>query len=291
MKRPEEMDKAAIGRNFNRAAPAYDQHAVLQDIILDRLLEQVPVFCIKPDRVLDLGSGTGKGAARLRKQYSGSRIIQMDIAEVMLCIAKKKAGRFFSRDSFICADADQLPLADATIDMVFSSLMLQWSHMPDQLLQDLRRVIKPGGLLLFSTLGRDTLYELGESWHSSDNQSHVHEFPDIQTIGNLLVKCGFNQPVLSTERLVFNYNDVESIMKDLKLVGAVNSGINRRRSLTGKNRYLKCVQAYEQFRQDGKLPATYEIIYGHAWVKDAGERSDQHELRFIPSQTFRPNKP
>jgi len=291
MKRPGEMDKAAISRNFNRAAPAYDQHSVLQDIVLDRLLEQIPVFCIHPDRVLDLGSGTGKGAAQLRKHYSGSRIIQMDIAEAMLCLAKKRTGRFFSRSSFICADADQLPLGDATIDMVFSSLMLQWSHTPDQLLHDLHRVIKPGGLLLFSTLGRDTLYELGESWHSTDNQSHVHEFPDIQMFGNLLVECGFVQPVLSSERLVFNYDDVKSIMKDLKSVGAVNSGKNRRRSLTGKNRYLQCVRAYEQYRQDEKLPATFEIIYGHAWAKDVAERSGQHELRFIPPQDFRPGKP
>ena len=290
MKQPGGMDKAAISRNFNRAALEYDQHALLQNIVLERLLEQIPVFCIKPARVLDLGSGTGKGASRLRKQYSGSRIIQLDIAEAMICIAKKRAGRFFSRTSFICADADQLPLGDATIDMVFSSLMLQWSQAPDQLLHDLHRVIKPGGLLLFATLGRDTLYELEESWHSTDSQSHVHVFPDIQIIGNMLVQCGFVQPVLSSERLGFNYGDVNSIMKDLKSVGAVNSGQNRRRSLTGKNRYLQCMHAYEQFRRDGKLPATYEIIYGHAWAKDVTERSHQHELRFVPTQEIRPGK-
>ncbi len=272
------LDKAAISRNFNRAARDYDRHAVLQDRVLDRLLEDLPVFRIQPQRILDLGSGTGRGADRLRRFYPRSWLLQLDLAESMLRSARRR--RWFRRDALVLADAERLPLADAILDMVFSSLMMQWSQAPRDLLRGVHRALKPGGLFLFSTLGPDTLYELRESWRAADSALHIHPFADIQSLGNLLVDSGFSQPVLMSERLVLTYADLKSLMLDLREVGAVNSGRERRRTLTGKHRYLKCRQAYEQFRDDGKLPATYEVIYGHAW--SAAPPGAERPLQFYP---------
>ena len=280
-----------LARNFNRAAADYDVHAMLQDLVLDRLLEQIPVFRISPDLILDLGSGTGKGSARLKKIFTSARFLQLDIAEKMLAIAKKRTGIFFNRNSFICADADVLPITNNTLDLVFTSLMMQWSLSIDQLFGEIHRVMKPSGLFLFATLGPETLHELNESWQAADDQMHVHVFPDIRAIGDLLVAHDFAQPVLESERLVLTYADVKSVMQDLKHVGAVNSDNNRRRTLTGKQRYQRCVEAYEQFRQEGKLPATYEIIYGHAWKDGSGKPKDAHELRFVEPEIFRAGKP
>ncbi|MCG8324386.1 MAG: malonyl-ACP O-methyltransferase BioC [Thiotrichales bacterium] len=287
---PDTLDKPAVIRNFNRAAPTYDQYSALQKQVLEVLLEQLPVFRIAPQRILDLGCGTGRAAAGLRRHYPSSTLIQLDIARAMLQQARRSRRRWLRRDWQLCADADALPLADASMGLVFSSLMLQWSDSLAGLLTDLRRVLRPDGLLLFATLGPGTLQELDTSWQSVEAQNHIHAFPDIQALGELLMRSGYTQPVLATDRLILNYPDLRSVLKDLRCIGAVNSLKSRRRSLTGKGRYQAFARAYETQRADGMLPATYEVIYGHAWRATETQAADHSQpLRFIEPTTRKPD--
>ena len=261
-------DKARLMANFNGAAANYDAIAVLQKTVAERLLEHLDPITIKPDRILDLGSGTGCAARALRKRYRGTRVVQLDIAAGMLHRARAGATRFFSGQSYICADAEQLPFGPATFDLIFSSLMLQWCPDPDNQFSGLRQCLAPGGLLLFSTLGPDTLVELKESWAVADDNIHVNAFVDMHDLGDALIRAGFVDPVLEVERLTLTYADVYGLMRELKNLGAGNVNAARRHTLTGKKRLRDMVAAYEKRRTGGKLPATYEVIYGHAWVPE-----------------------
>ena len=269
--RPSEDQAYAISaaearRSFNAAARHYHASAILQRTIADRLLESLEALRIRPARSLDLGSGAGYGALRLRQRFKKSRVLQLDLSEDMLREARRKTARFFSRDHFLCADAVSLPLADQVIDLVFSNVMLQWRPAPDAIFAELRRVLKPGGLFVFSSLGPDTLRELRESWRAVDDHPHVHAFLDMHDIGDALIRNGLADPVLNTEHLTLTFRDPRRLMRDLKNTGAANINAGRRRSLTGKRRWQRMLRHYEAWRADGVLPATFEVIYGHAWA-------------------------
>lgn len=274
------MDKRIISRNFSRAAASYNEHAVLQNTALERLVESLPVFRIQPSRILDLGSGTGLASKQLHQQYSRAEVIQLDIAESMLSAARKYNRRIFNRDKYVCADAEQLPIADETCDLVFSCLMMQWSLKPLLLLEETSRILKSRGLFLFATLGNETHHELRQCWNSEDKDT-FHRYVNIQQLGNSLLKAGFDQPVLSSESIVLTYPDLASIFKDLKQVGAMNATEHRRRSLTGKNRYKECQLEYEKLRKADRLPLTYEVIYGHAWKQQEAENVSV-PVQFMP---------
>jgi len=274
-------DKRILMRNFNRAAAGYDQYAALQMLVLERLLEQLPVFRVQPGIILDAGSGTGRAARPLGRLYPRATQVQLDIAEAMLKISKKTRPRWFSRTRRVCADAEAMPMADAAVDLVFSSLMLQWCPRAGVALAECARVLRPEGLFLFATMGPLTLFELRESWQQADEQAHVHSFADIHWLGDELVRRGFTQPVLESECVMLTYPDVRAVMLDLRRIGAVNSGSDRRRGLTGKNRYRRCLENYEQFRSDGRMPATFEIIYGHAWRSQQSPANKSQVMRFV----------
>ena len=280
-------DKRVLMRNFNRAAAGYDQYAALQMLVLERLLEQLPVFRVRPGAILDAGSGTGRAAKPLGRLYPRATLVLLDIAEAMLKQSGQARPRWFSRTRRVCADAEAMPLADAAFDIVFSNLMLQWCPQAGVALAECARVLRPEGVFLFATMGPLTLFELRESWQQADGQGRVHSFADIHWLGDELIKRGFTQPVLESERVVLTYPDVRAVMQDLRRIGAVNSGGDRRRGLTGKNRYRRCLEYYEQFRSDGRLPATFEIIYGHAWRSQQSPANKSQVMRFISPQQIK----
>ena len=260
------ISAAEVRKSFDAAARHYDGAAVLQRTIADRLLESFEALRIRPAISLDLGSGTGYGSIQLGRRFKKTRVLQADLSENMLREARGKTARFFSRDHFLCADAVSLPLADHVVDLVFSNAMLQWRQAPDSVFAEIRRVLKPGGLFVFSSLGPDTLHELRESWRAVDDHVHVNAFVDMHDIGDALTRNGLADPVLSTEHLTLTYSDARQLMRELKHTGAVNINAGRRRSLTGKHRWRRMLKRYEVYRRDGALPVTCEVIYGHAWA-------------------------
>jgi len=262
-----QAEKKAVARNFNASADSYDEVAVLQQVVADRLLERLALIKVKARTVLDLGSGTGFGAKRLGRKYRKARVIQADIAEQMLRSSRRNFRRLMSRQSYVCTDAEQLPFREAVCDLVFSNMMLQWSNNLDQVYAEVGRVMKEGGLFIFSSLGPDTLKELRESWSRVDDKIHVNAFIDMHDCGDALLRAGFENPVMETEYFTLTYEDVFSMMRELKQLGAQNVNLGRRHSLTGKGRIRNLVDAYEQHRFEGRLPLTYEVVYGHAWCR------------------------
>ncbi|MFI4955162.1 MAG: methyltransferase domain-containing protein, partial [Gammaproteobacteria bacterium] len=174
--------------------------------------------------------------------------------------------------------AVHLPFADNSIDLIFSNLMFQWCDPLSLALQECYRVLREGGLLLFSTFGPDTLQELRYCWAQIDNYPHVNNFIDMHHIGDLLLKLQFNDPVMDLEYVTATYKNVTNIMRDLQNIGATNTHEERRKTLTGKNRLTQLAHHYQQFAlSDQRLPVTYEIVYGHAWKFKRPKQSSSSE--------------
>ena len=170
-----------------------------------------------------------------------------------------------------CADMHGLPIAPNSVDVLFSNLAIQWTNDLGALLQGIRAVIKPGGMLLFSTFGPDTLYELREAWSSVDDLPHVNLFADMHDIGDKVVAAGFVEPVFDIDVMTLEYKNVMGLMKDLKAIGAHNAAKDRSQGLTGKQKFAGMMQAYEQFRREKIYPATYEVVYGVAFGPEEGQ--------------------
>lgn len=262
------IDKAQAKRSFSRAAEQYDAAAVLQREVGDRLIERLSYIQFTPGNILDVGAGTGYCTRLLQKQYPKAHVHALDLAYPMLSYARQQASwlsRLRHRTSYLCADAENLPLATNSVDMVFSNLTLQWVNRLDQTLAEFARVLRPGGMLLFSTFGPDTLPELREAWARADKYTHTNAFIDLHDIGDVMVRVRLAEPVMDAERFTLTYPDVYALMRELKAIGAHNVTQQRARGLSGKNRFRTMEREYEQRRQEGVLPASYEVVYGHAW--------------------------
>lgn len=262
------LDSNHIQRAFGRAAPTYAQHSALQREVEDQLLERLEYFEGKPTRVLDIGCGPGRATLVLRKRFKEASIVALDIALPMLKSIRPGWLRPIAR---VCANAIDLPLADASIDIVFSNLCMQWIDDVPTLLNEFRRVLRPNGYVAFSTFGPDTLHELRTAWSMADDTPHVSQFADIARLGDAMLSAGFRNPVLDVDRFTQSHTDAASLMRALKSIGATNADPRRQRGLMGKSHYRRAVEAYERFRVDGELPATYEVISAHAWAPDAGQ--------------------
>lgn len=274
------LDKMQVRASFDAAADRYDDVAVLQREIAERIIERLDLIKIQPKTILDIGSGTGIATHALSRRYKKAHVIALDLAPNMLKQARKKGNllhQLTSKRGFVCGDAEHLPFADNSIDLIFSSSTLQWCTNLDQTFTDLKRILSPGGLLMFSTFGPDTLKELRQSWQAADSNAgastHVHEFIDMHDIGDALLRAGLGDPVMDVENFTLTYPDAYQLMRELKTIGAHNTASNRRQSLTGKTRIRNMVAAYEKFRSNGNLPATYEVVYGHAWAPETAEKN------------------
>ncbi|BAS67391.1 malonyl-ACP O-methyltransferase BioC [Bathymodiolus septemdierum thioautotrophic gill symbiont] len=243
---------------FNKASSQYDEYAFLQKEIATRLDAKLEVISSNTDVILDLGAGTGLLSQSLLQRFPNSKIICLDFAQESL---KNNPSAYK-----LCADANHLPLADNSVNVIVSNLMMQWCPNLNQLFIECHRVLKNNGLMLFSTFGPDTLKELKKSWAVVDNETHVNIFTDMHDIGDQLLQSGFQSPVMEMEKLTLTYQTVTDLLKDLKAIGAQTVS-TRSKSLTGKDKFQSMIKMYESYRQDGKLPATYEVIYGHAWKK------------------------
>ncbi len=253
-----------VGRSFGRAARSYDAAAVLQAQVRTELLSRLDLVRLTPVLVVDLGSGTGAGTMSLRRRYRRSQVVALDLSCEMLLEAGRRQ-RWLRRFERVCADAARLPLADATADLVFSNLMLQWCTDPDAVLRECARVLKPGGLMSFTSFGPDTLTELRAAWAAADGYTHVNRFIDMHDLGDAMLRAGLAEPVMDVERYTLTYPDVRALMRDLKAIGAHNVNAGRSRGLTGRQALARMTTAYEDLRREGRLPATFEVVYGQAW--------------------------
>ena len=263
------IDKRAVRRSFERAATTYDAAAVLQHEVCKRSLERLDFIRHAPQHILDAGCGTGNAWQGLGARYPSARVVALDIAPGMLRQARAALPwqqRLLRRGPLaICGDLERLPLAGGSIDLAWSNLALQWVNTLPRAFAEMQRVLAPGGLFLFTTFGPDTLKELRAAQANTDGHPHLSRFTDMHDIGDMLVEAGFADPVIDMETFTLTYDDARAVMRDLKAIGAHNAAENRPASLSGKNWLAAVERNYEGFRRDGKLPATFEVIYGHAW--------------------------
>lgn len=264
--RPSKHDIRAA---FEASAGRYDEVAFLQREVGSRLLERLQLVKKQPQQILDVGSGTGFCSEAMAQHYKQAHIVSLDLAETMLRHTRNRFTRWQRlrrRPGFVCGDAEQLPFADASFDMLFSNLTVQWCSDLEQTFSEFHRVLKPGGVLFYTTLGPDTLRELRASWAEVDDRVHVNTFLDMHDVGDAMLRARLAEPVLDTEHLTFTYRDSMLLMRDLKELGAHNINPGRHQGLTGPRKLKMVMEAYDRFRQeDGLLPATYEVVYGHAW--------------------------
>jgi malonyl-CoA O-methyltransferase len=259
------LDKNKVRRSFGRAAPDYDAAAVLQHEIGRRMLERLDYIRLEPRVILDIGCGTGVATEALLKRYPKAEVMALDFALPMLERARRR-GRWWRRPRCLCADLDHLPLAAESVDLVFANASLQWSSRPPQAFADIARILKPGGLMMFSSFGPDTLQELRAAWAAVDGSAHVHGFIDMHDYGDMLMAAGLVDPVMDAERMTLTYTDAMQLMREIKVIGAANASRRRSPGLVGPRRIAAVCEAYEQFRRkDGRLPVSYEVVHGHAW--------------------------
>ncbi len=279
--------KRAIRRSFEAAAGRYDASAFLQQEVARRLDDHLEGMKIDPGLILDAGCGTGFGLSLLKARFPRARQLGLDLAHAMASQAQARQAsapgwrRLFSREvpaRLLCADMECLPLRKDSLDMVWSSLALQWVGEPDTAFREAHRVLKPEGLFLFATFGPDTLMELRAATADLDGHQHVNRFIDMHDLGDALVHAGFSNPVMEMERLTLTYEALPGLLRDLKAIGAHTVLENRRAGLMGKAEWRRLADNYERFRRDGRLPATYEVVYGHAWAGTKDRLEDGRQV-------------
>jgi len=297
------FDARQVRRAFSRASSSYADAAKLQHEVEARLLEALDYYAEgraadaqAPAVVVDLGCGPGSGARAMQQRWPKARVLALDLALPMLQ-SQADTGGGFTRTlarllpgaaavpARLCADARALPLADHSVDLLFSSLCLQWVEDLPAVFAGFRRVLKPGGMLVVSTFGPDTLFELRSAFAAADAVPHVSPFASIAQFGDALISAGFRNPVLDRDELVTRYDDLPALMRELRAIGATNALRARRHTLTGKTRFAAASAAYEPFRDAGLLPATWEVITALAWAPEHGVpiREDDEDVARFPA--------
>ena len=269
MNDPSAPDKRQMRRSFGRAASTYDRTAVLQREVCTRALERLDLVKLDPAAIIDAGCGTGFAAQALHKRYPRATLVGLDIAPAMLLASRTRIPSWkkwigSTREVFVCGDNERLPIRSGCVDMLWSNLAFQWAGDLTAVFGECQRVLRPGGLLMFTTFGPDTLKELRTAC-AGDGRIHVNRFIDMHDIGDMMIGSGFADPVMDMEYLTLTYADVRTLMRELKAIGAHNVSAGRNRGLTGKRALKEIELRYESFRKDARLPATFEVIYGHAW--------------------------
>jgi len=250
-----QLDKAKIRQSFAAASVTYDGVAALQRTVGKALLDTINTGSLT-GTLLDLGCGTGFLTSGLLAH--ARPIIALDIALPMLQLTQTKLDT--PNVSYVCADAEQLPLAGQIADGVFSNLALQWCVNLERVFTDIKRVMKPGGRLVFSTFGPQTLQELKEAWGEVDDFNHVNEFYNEQQLTGFLQLAGYTEITVETNAYLSSYDSVLALMKELKHIGAHNVIAGRNKSITTKTQMRRMIAAYERHRAGALIPATFEVM-------------------------------
>lgn len=253
-----QIDVQKVQRNFNRIAHLYDQSNFLEKEIANRLLEDLEFIKIEPSTILDLGCGTGYGMDLLQKRYPKATLTGCDFAREML--------KYNSHKHLVCADILTSPFEPHSFDMIFSNCLLHLTPALLEVLKQIRQLLRPGGLFIFSTFGLDTLKELHHSWEQVDNQPHIHPFIDMHDFIALLSQTGFTNPFTHRDDITIHYDTVDQLCQDLKNTGKRNALFTNQKGLTTPRTWEKVITHYEAQRTTEGLPATFEIITGHGFA-------------------------
>jgi malonyl-CoA O-methyltransferase len=290
---PRDVDPRAVRRAFGRAAATYDAAAVLQREVGARMASRLDYIRIAPRTILDAGCGTGEAVGELAARYAGARVIALDMALPMVETARERArgARSLMRrlrpeslaggpaaPFFVCGDCNALPLPGVSVDLVWSNVALQWVNDLPRAFAEMRRVLTVGGLFTFSTFGPDTLKEIRAAFARADGHTHTNRFVDMHDIGDMLAAAGFADPVMDMEQLTLTYADAGSLMREFRLLGAGNATRGRPRGLMGRGRWQRALAALEAMRREGRIPATFEVVYGHAWKGEPKFSADGHPI-------------
>jgi malonyl-CoA O-methyltransferase len=263
------LDRRALRRGFARAAENGQSSSLHWERLNGELLERLQYFALQPRYVLDLGAGACHASLKLREHYRDAQVVALDFAIAMLQSAPRS---WWPRARFhrIAADAVRLPFTDHSFDLVYSNLLLPFCDRPERVFREVARVLKDGGVFVFSSLGPQTLKELRAAWADVDDAPHVSLFLNLPQLGDALMQSGLVEPVMDTEQHPLHYCDVRALMRALKLIGAANSDSRRARSLTGRGALQRMIAAYEAARTPEGIPATFEVIFGAAFAGAAG---------------------
>ena len=266
-----------VRRRFDLAAAGFDAadfaHAVTRQGLLDRLEPML----VDAKTVLDLGCGTGSACRPLSRRFRRSRVIGIDMSAGMLREFRRKQS-WRSKSVAVQAEASALPLADGSVDVVFANLLLPWIDDPGTLFREIGRVLRKDGLLLFSTLGPDSLLELRRAWQSVDDGAHVNRFLDMHDLGDAAVRAGLRDPVLDVDRLEVTYASPAALFRDLTAAGARNSLRGRSKSLIARERFAAMTGAFESGRHEGVIRLELELVYGHCWGSGAVSASGEYRV-------------
>ena len=274
------VDVRQVRRNFSRVAGTYDEAAFLSREVDRRMLDRLDYVRIAPSRILDLGCATGASLTALRERYRDARLVGADFALPMLRAGHRETG-FLSRmlpfvktkgTGFICADAEALPFARAQFGLIWSNLLLHWLNEPRPTFREVHRTLEVGGLFMFSTFGPDTLREIATAF--DDGAAHTQRFTDMHDLGDMLVECGFADPVMDMEVLTLTYASVDDLVRELRAAGDRCAMLGRRRGLAGREFGQRVRAACARLTRDGRFPVTFEVVYGHAWKGEPKKTDD-----------------
>jgi len=268
------LDEKAIKSKLLCASSTYYDAAILQHEVANRLLERLDIMKIDPSLIVDCGAKDGYSSIKLAKRYPRATILSLDSIHFL----SSEQVTLPSNIHIKSADLPLLPCEDHSIDLLFSNLLLHSMNDIAVCFREFFRVLKPNGALLFTLLGPDSLKELRDSFAVSQSYHHVHDFIDMHHIGDLLLAGCFADPVMDMEYLTLTYASVKQLCRDLRLTGNTNARSDRSRGLMGKNRWQEMMAQYESFRDDSNVvPATFEIIYGHAWAPQEKALASMHQ--------------
>ena len=260
-------DLRQINETFERIAGQYDQHAALEQEVCRRLLERTAFHRRTPLQILDLGCGTGQASAELKRTFRKARVIALDSSRAMLAQVRRRSTMLRPLKT-VCADIGALPFSSQSADLVFSNLASFWCADPMAMFSEFRRVLKPDGMLLFSTLAPGTLRELDEAWSGTESAIRIPDFPDLLEIGDALMAAGFREPVMDTEKIVLSYSRLDDLLDELEATGMslLVGGWNRSApGMAGLER------AYPRTAGEEKFLLSFEINYGVSFGPAEGQ--------------------
>jgi len=279
----------AVRRAFERAAPGAREDFVVSREAARRMESRLDYVSLKPQRILEAGCGSGSDFEPLARRYPRAQLVGVDLAQALLRAAARRqsfarrAKRLLGRPApaLACADIARLPFAPASFQMVWSNLALSWVADPAHAFREFARVLAPGGLLTFSTYGPDTLKELRAACLALDSGAHVQRFADMHDLGDLLAASGFAAPVMDMDLITLTYAEFSALAADLRRTGQTYAGEDRRRGLLGRAAWQRVIEAYEALRREGRLPASVELVFGHAWKSERARAPTKSTIQVV----------